>query len=57
VFLYGFAKHERDNIAPDELATLRDIAAKWLAADTKRIAQALIEGVLQEVTYGKKKET
>jgi hypothetical protein len=56
VFLYGFAKRERDNIEPDELVTLREIAGKWLAADTKRIVQALNEGVLQEVTYDEKKE-
>jgi hypothetical protein len=55
-FLYGFAKRERDNIDPDELVTLREIAGKWLAADTKRIVQALNEGVLQEVTYDEKKE-
>lgn len=57
VFLYAFAKRDRENIEPDELVTLRDIAAKWLAADTKRIAQALGEGVLQEVPYAQKKET
>ena len=57
VFLYGFAKRERENIDPDELVTLREIAAKWLAADAKHIAQALNEGVLQEVTYDEKKET
>ena len=45
VFLYGFAKRERENIDPDELLTLREIGAAWLAADTRRIAQAL-----QEVT-------
>jgi len=57
VFLYGFAKRERENIDPDELLTLREIAAKWLAADTKRITQAVNEGVLQEVTHDEKKET
>jgi len=56
VFLYGFAKSERDNIDPDELVTLQEIAEKWLAADTKRIVQALNEGVLQEVTYDEKEE-
>jgi hypothetical protein len=38
------------------LVTLRKIAAKWLAADAKHIAQALNEGVLQEVTYDEKTE-
>ena len=56
VFLYGFAKREPDNIEPDELMTLREIAGKWLAADTKRIVQALNEGILHEVTYDEKKE-
>ena len=57
VFLYGFAKRERENVEPDELVTLREIAAQWLAADAKHIAQALNEGVLQEVPYDEKKES
>jgi hypothetical protein len=57
VFLYGFAKRERENIDPDELATLREIAAAWLAADPKRITQALNEGTLQEVAYDEETET
>jgi hypothetical protein len=36
VFLYGFAKSERANITVDELATLREIGAGWLAADANR---------------------
>ena len=49
VFLYGFAKSERENIGPDELLTLREIGAAWLAADDKRIAGAIEDGALQEV--------
>jgi hypothetical protein len=49
VFLYGFAKNERGNIDSDELATLRDIAAAWLAADTEQIEKAIAERVLQEL--------
>lgn len=49
VFLYGFAKSERENIGPDELLTLREIGAAWLAADAGEIAQALQENALQEV--------
>ena len=37
VFLYGFAKSERENITDDELQTLREIGADWLAADAQRI--------------------
>ena len=51
VFLYGFAKNERDNIGPDELASLRDIAAAWLEADAVRIARAMVEKELQEVGH------
>lgn len=49
VFLYGFAKNERENIDSDELATLREIAAAWLSADTGQIERAAAEGVLQEL--------
>jgi hypothetical protein len=56
VFLYAFAKNERENIDPDELLTLREIGATWLAADTKQIDSALDQGLLQEVTDGNEKE-
>lgn len=49
VFLYGFAKNERDNIDPNELLTLREIAAAWLTADSAKIKQAVEEKALQEV--------
>jgi len=50
VFLYAFAKSERENIERDELLTLREIGATWLAADSRRIAHAIEEGILQEIT-------
>jgi hypothetical protein len=56
VFLYGFAKRERENIEPDELLTLREIAAAWLSADTKKIADAVNQGALKEVAYEETKE-
>ena len=49
VFLYGFAKSERENIGDDELQTLREIGAAWLAADAQRIERAINESALQEV--------
>jgi hypothetical protein len=51
VFLYGFAKSERDNIGNDELATLRDIASGWFRADAKALARAMTDGVIQELRY------
>lgn len=56
VFLYAFAKNERENISPDELLTLRDIGSIWLRADEQRIEQALTEEVLQEVADGEDDE-
>ncbi len=52
VFLYGFAKNERDNIDPVELADLRELAESWLTASAERIGRALADGSLQEVDYG-----
>lgn len=56
VFLYGFAKHERENIADDELTTLREIAAAWMAADQKKIERALKEGELHDVSPKERKD-
>jgi hypothetical protein len=52
IFLFGFAKNERDNIDEDQLKTLRDIVASWFAADQTRITQALKGGLLIEVYDG-----
>lgn len=49
VFLYGFAKNERDNIEADELETLRDIGAAWLEANKELLEHAIKEGILREV--------
>lgn len=57
VFLYGFAKGERENIGPDELLTLREIGAAWLPADAEHIAHGLKEDALQEMTHGETDET
>jgi len=51
VFLYGFAKNERENIEDDELTTLREIAAGWIDADDKYLENAIRKGFLQEVRY------
>lgn len=56
VFLYGFAKSERDNIDADELETLKEIGAAWLEAKKERFDNAIKEGILMEVTYDNKKK-
>lgn len=55
VFLYGFAKNERDNITPDDLDTLREIGAAWIAAKKEQLEKAMKDGVLTEVNYDSKK--
>lgn len=49
VFLYGFAKSDRDNIASDELEVLRLSAAGWLKKSAASIAIDVANGVLMEV--------
>jgi hypothetical protein len=49
VFLHGFAKSERANIRPDQLAKLKLIAQRWLGLDEKRLPQAISDGDLREV--------
>lgn len=51
VFLYGFAKSDRDNIEDDELQDLRTLGANWLAATQAQIEQALDAGELKEIAH------
>ncbi len=52
VFLYGFAKNERENISSGELLSLREIADIFLNASKQQIAQALKDETLIEVQDG-----
>ena len=51
VFLFGFAKKDKDNLDFDELAVLRRGAARWLSADDEeiKVAEKLTE--LMEINY------
>jgi hypothetical protein len=49
VFLFGFAKNDRENIDALELADLREAAALWLGADEMLMERALARGFLIEV--------
>lgn len=51
VFLYGFAKSERDNIEADELETIKEIGAAWLETKKERLEYAINTGILREVSY------
>lgn len=50
VFLYGFAKSERENIEARELEDLRYIAADILAADEESFKTVMDQQGLKEIT-------
>ncbi len=50
VFMFGFAKSERDNIDPDELEALRLVGGQWLI-DAEKIARDVAAGILIEVKH------
>lgn len=54
VFLYGFAKNERENIGAGELEDLRLVARGWLEATSAQIAAALADGAIEEVQHDEK---
>lgn len=54
IFIYGFAKNERDNIEKDELAALKRLAGELLAYDDEALARAVTSGVLLEVECDEK---
>jgi hypothetical protein len=51
VFLYGFAKSERDNIDDKELDDLRKLARLYLGFSEQQIAAARERSELREVVY------
>ncbi len=51
VFLFGFAKNERENISPDQLAELKALAGGFLHRQDHKFSDDIGEGRLQEVHY------
>jgi len=52
VFIYGFAKSERDNVDAQELRSLRQLAQAYLAMDEAGIERLIEAGELVEVAGG-----
>jgi len=50
IFVYGFAKSDRENIASDELEAFRKAAEQLLSLDQAQITALLQAGVLTEIT-------
>jgi len=55
VFLYGFAKSERDDLDQRELADLKRLALAYLGLDEETLQHALADGQLTEVEGGESK--
>jgi hypothetical protein len=55
VFFYGFAKSDRENVEPDELLTMREIAAEFLARVLNQIAEAIRNNKIEEVPNAQEK--
>lgn len=54
LFIYGFAKKDRETLDAKELATARQLAEVWLSASPAAIEQASKEGKLIEVEHEQK---
>lgn len=52
IFLFGFAKSDLDNIAPDRLEDLKALAADFLPCSDTEIDNAIAASTMQEVEYG-----
>jgi hypothetical protein len=52
VFLFGFAKNQRDNLTSVQLADLKMVGDDLLALTERQINEAVAAGRLQEVRYG-----
>ena len=53
VFMFGFAKSERDNIDNDELKLIKRLAATLLSLNEGDLRNAMTAGELQEIKHGK----
>lgn len=53
VFMFGFAKNERDNIDEKELKMIKSLAAVFLSMDEQMVKRAIAAGELVEIRHGK----
>ena len=53
VFMFGFAKNERDNIDEKELKLTKGLAAVYLSMGEQMVRRAIAAGELVEIRHGK----
>jgi hypothetical protein len=56
VFVYGFAKNQRDNIGPDELEFWRRVATSFIRMDDARLTLMINQLELEEVRCDEENE-
>lgn len=49
IFLFGYAKNERENIEDDELESFKEIANAWLKCTDSELNSSLEKGILKEI--------
>ncbi len=52
IFMFGFAKNERDNVDDDELRLMKRLASAFLEMDDRMLRQALTSGDILEIHHG-----
>ena len=52
VFMFGFAKNERDNVDDDELRLMKRLTSAFLEMDDRMLKQALTSGDILEIHHG-----
>lgn len=52
IFVFGFAKSQRENVEPDQLKTAREIASRFLEMSPQELQQACGAAEIEEVTDG-----
>ena len=52
VFMFGFAKNERDNVDDEELRLMKRLASAFLEMDDRMLRQALTSGEILEIYHG-----
>lgn len=53
VFMFGFAKNERDNVDDEELGLIKKLAASFMGMNAEKLRQAIEAQELIEVRCGK----
>ena len=51
VFIYAFAKNERENLSPNELMDFRRIGKLWLETSTENMLEKIKDGLIEEIEY------